>query len=107
MGIFGVIALVVNIVSALALIPHRTDDANVRAVWLFSRNDAIGNLAAVGAAGLVWVDPNAMARPGRRRCDSWPVSALLMGDHSRRSARSGRCLALPFDLEQAGTAHSI
>ena len=35
------------------MIPHRTGDANVRAVWLFSRNDAIGNVAVVVAAGLV------------------------------------------------------
>lgn len=53
MGLFGVIALVVNVVAALVLIPHRAGDANVRAVWLFSRNDAIGNLAVVIAAGLV------------------------------------------------------
>jgi Co/Zn/Cd efflux system component/copper chaperone CopZ len=53
MGIFGAIALVVNVAAALVLIPHRTGDANVRAVWLFSRNDAIGNLAVVIAAGLV------------------------------------------------------
>jgi len=54
MGIFGVIALAVNIAAALVLIPHRKGDANVRAVWLFSRNDAIGNAAVVVAAGLVW-----------------------------------------------------
>ncbi len=54
MGILGVIALVVNIIAAAALLPHRTGDANVRAVWLFSRNDAIGNLAIVIAAGLVF-----------------------------------------------------
>lgn len=54
MGIFGVIALVTNIAAALVLIPHRNGDANVRAVWLFSRNDAIGNAAVVVAAGLVW-----------------------------------------------------
>ena len=53
MGIFGGIALVVNVVAALVLIPHRTGDANARAVWLFSRNDAIGNAAVVVAAGLV------------------------------------------------------
>ena len=53
MGIFGAIALVVNIAAAAVLIPHRTGDSNVRAVWLFSRNDAIGNLAVVIAAGLV------------------------------------------------------
>lgn len=53
MGLFAVIALVVNVVAVLPLLPHRTGDANVRAVWLFSRNDAIGNAAVVVAAGLV------------------------------------------------------
>ena len=53
MGLFGIIALAVNVMAAFALIPHRAGDANVRAVWLFSRNDAIGNAAVVVAAGLV------------------------------------------------------
>jgi Co/Zn/Cd efflux system component/copper chaperone CopZ len=53
MGVFGVIALAVNVGAAALLLPHRTGDANVRAVWLFSRNDAIGNAAVVAAAGLV------------------------------------------------------
>lgn len=51
---FAIIAFVVNVLAALVLIPHRKGDANMRAVWLFSRNDAIGNLAVVLAAGLVW-----------------------------------------------------
>lgn len=53
MGLFGAIALAVNVASAWVLLPHRTGDANVRAVWLFSRNDAIGNVAVIVAAGLV------------------------------------------------------
>lgn len=53
MGLLGLIALVVNVASAAVLLPHRTGDANVRAVWLFSRNDAIGNAAVVVAALLV------------------------------------------------------
>lgn len=53
MGLFGAVALAVNVAAAAVLLPHRTGDANVRAVWLFSRNDAIGNLAVVVAAGLV------------------------------------------------------
>ena len=53
MGVLGGIALLVNVVAAAALLPHRTGDANARAVWLFSRNDAIGNAAVVAAAGLV------------------------------------------------------
>jgi cation diffusion facilitator family transporter len=54
MGVFGMVALAVNVASAAVLMPHREGDANVRAVWLFSRNDAIGNLAVVVAAALVW-----------------------------------------------------
>jgi cation diffusion facilitator family transporter len=53
MGLFGIIALTINVASVIVLLPHRAGDANVRAVWLFSRNDAIGNLAVVVAAGLV------------------------------------------------------
>ena len=53
MGFFGLVALLVNAVAVLPLLPHRKGDANVRAVWLFSRNDAIGNAAVVVAAGLV------------------------------------------------------
>ena len=53
MGLFGVIALAVNVLAVLPLMPYRKGDANVRAVWLFSRNDAIGNAAVVVAAGLV------------------------------------------------------
>ena len=57
MGVFGLVALVVNVTAALVLLPHRSGDANARAVWLFSRNDALGNLAVVFAAGLVaWLD---------------------------------------------------
>jgi Co/Zn/Cd efflux system component len=51
---FGAAALAVNVASALVLIPHRKGDANVRAVWLFSRNDALGNVAVLIAAGLVF-----------------------------------------------------
>lgn len=53
MGGFGIVALVVNVASTLVLLPHRAGDANVRAVWMFSRNDAIGNVAVVVAAVLV------------------------------------------------------
>lgn len=53
MGIFGALALVTNLAAAAVLIPHRAGDANVRAVWLFSRNDAIGNAAVIAAAALV------------------------------------------------------
>ena len=53
MGILALIGLAVNVMAAVLLLPHRQGDANVRAVWLFSRNDAIGNVAVVIAAVLV------------------------------------------------------
>ena len=62
MGSLGVIALVVNVTCAAILLRYREGDANVRAVWLFSRNDAIGNAAvviaafAVGATSSYWPD---------------------------------------------------
>ena len=55
MGGFALVAFVVNVLAAVVLIPHRKGDANMRAVWLFSRNDAIGNLAVVAAAVIVWL----------------------------------------------------
>ncbi|MEQ8697667.1 MAG: cation transporter [Bauldia litoralis] len=55
MSAVGVAALVANVVSAYLLFRFRDGDANVRSVWLCSRNDAIGNVAVVFAAGGVWV----------------------------------------------------
>lgn len=49
----GVMALVANAVSVLLLLKFRNGDANVRSVWLCSRNDAIGNVAVIAAAGMV------------------------------------------------------
>lgn len=53
MGGIGIIALVINVASAFVLSRFREGDANVRAVWLFSRNDALANVAVIAAAGLV------------------------------------------------------
>lgn len=54
MGAVGVLALSANLASVLILIKYKDGDANVRSVWLCSRNDAIGNLAVVLAASGVW-----------------------------------------------------
>lgn len=50
MGIVGAAALAANVVVALMLYRWRTGDANMRSVWICSRNDAIGNLAVLAAA---------------------------------------------------------
>lgn len=54
MGAIGLLALAANVASVLLLMRYKEGDANVRSVWLCSRNDAIGNLAVMAAAGVVW-----------------------------------------------------
>lgn len=53
MGAVGLAALAANLASVVILMRWREGDANVRSVWLCSRNDAIGNLAVMAAAALV------------------------------------------------------
>ena len=50
MGAVGVVALAANGGVALMLYRFRAGDANMRSVWICSRNDAIGNVAVVAAA---------------------------------------------------------
>lgn len=50
MGLIGAIALVANVSVAAMLYAWRDGDANLRSVWLCSRNDALGNLAVMAAA---------------------------------------------------------
>ncbi len=62
MGVVGLVALAVNVGVALSLYRYRTGDANMRSVWICSRNDAIGNVAVLAAAlgvfgtGSAWPD---------------------------------------------------
>ena len=54
MGAIAFLALAANLASVLLLMRYKDGDANVRSVWLCSRNDAIGNVAVMGAALGVW-----------------------------------------------------
>lgn len=54
MGVVGFMALAANVASVLLLMSYKDGDANVRSVWLCSRNDAIGNVAVMLAALGVW-----------------------------------------------------
>lgn len=71
MGVVGVLALAANLASVLLLMRYKDGDANVRSVWLCSRNDAIGNVAVMAAALAVW-----------GTATKWPdliVAALMAG----------------------------
>ena len=62
MSIIGFIALAANLGVAWLLYAYRNGDANMRSVWLCTRNDVLGNLAVLTAAagvlgtGSIWPD---------------------------------------------------
>jgi Co/Zn/Cd efflux system component len=60
MGLIGFLALGANLLSVYLLFAYKDGDANIRSVWLCSRNDAIGNVAVMIAAVLVaWLNSGA------------------------------------------------
>ena len=71
MGAIGFLALAANVASVVILVRYKDGDANVRSVWLCSRNDAIGNVAVMLAALGVWATAT-----------KWPdliVAAMMAG----------------------------
>jgi len=71
MGGVSALALAANLTSVLLLMHYKDGDANVRSVWLCSRNDAIGNVVVMVAALGVW-----------GTASGWPdlaVAALMAG----------------------------
>ena len=50
MGVIGFVALLANAGVGILLYAYRNGDANMRSVWLCTRNDAIGNCAVMLAA---------------------------------------------------------
>src|SRR3984885_15058627 len=71
MGEIAVLAVAANLASVLMLTRYKDGDANVRSVWLCSRNDTIGNVVVMIAAAGVWGTGTA-----------WPdlgVAALMAG----------------------------
>jgi Co/Zn/Cd efflux system component len=79
MGVVGTLALLANVGVAVMLYAWREGDANMRAVWLCSRNDALGNVAVVAAAG-------AVALTGK----AWPdlLVAVVMASLALHSSRA-------------------
>ena len=78
MGAIGLLALAANMASVLLLMRYKDGDANVRSVWLCSRNDAIGNVAVMAASVAVWFTATA-----------WPdlLVAIIMAGLFLRSSQ--------------------
>ena len=64
MGVVAVLALLANGGVAAMLYVYRDGDANMRSVWICSRNDAIGNVAVMLAAAGVLGTNSKLARFG-------------------------------------------
>jgi Co/Zn/Cd efflux system component len=54
MGTIGLLALTANLFVAALLYQYREGNANMRSVWLCTRNDALGNIAVLLAGIAVW-----------------------------------------------------
>ena len=92
MGAVGALALAANLASVLLLLPYKDGDANVRSVWLCSRNDAIGNVIVMAAALGVWGTAKRLAGPGRGRDHGGRVPDVVRANPSSRLGRIPRRL---------------
>jgi Co/Zn/Cd efflux system component len=94
MGVVGIAALIANGGVVLMLYRFRTGDANMRSVWICSRNDAVGNaavlLAAMGVfgSGTGWPDVIVAAIMGGLSLrGGWQIVNQARGElHSTRAA---------------------
>ena len=97
MGVVGLLALGVNVGVAVLLYAFREGDANMRSVWLCSRNDAIGNVAVMLAAlgvfgtGSAWPDlAVAAAMAALALSGGWSVLRQARGELGRAGARRAK-----------------
>lgn len=93
MGAIGAVALAANVGVAVMLYAWRDGDANMRSVWLCSRNDALGNMAVLLAAvgvfgtGRAWPDLAVAAVMGGLALHSgWRVMAQARQELAQQAA---------------------
>lgn len=95
MGVVGTLALVANMAVAWMLYAWREGDANMRSVWLCSRNDALGNLAVLCASigvfgtGSRWPDLAVALVMASLAIGSGMAVMRQAGAELRRPARAG------------------
>ena len=95
MGSIGLLALIANVAVAAMLYAYREGDANMRSVWLCSRNDAIGNiavmLAALGVLGTASAWPDLLVACGMAilaLVGGWSVVKQAGGEINHAKANS-------------------
>lgn len=104
MGVIGFLALLANLGVAVLLYRYREGDANMRSVWLCTRNDAIGNVMVMVAAlgvfgtGTLWPDVIvAAAMASLALSAAWQTVRLALAELQG--------VAAPADAHAHGHAH--
>jgi Co/Zn/Cd efflux system component len=104
MGVIGFLALLANLGVAMLLYRYREGDANMRSVWLCTRNDAIGNVMVMVAAlgvfgtGSLWPDVIvAAAMASLALSAAWQTVRLALAELQG--------VAAPDDAHAHGHAH--
>lgn len=104
MGVIGFLALLANLGVAVLLYRYREGDANMRSVWLCTRNDAIGNVMVMVAAlgvfgtGTLWPDVIvAAAMASLALSAAWQTVRLALAELQG--------VAAPADVHAHGHAH--
>lgn len=99
MGSIGFLALVANAVCFALLWRHRSEDLNMRSVWVCSRNDLIANLAVIaGALAVHWTGSG---------WPDWIVGALICAVFLQSGWSIGRASRSEWlRLHEVGAARS-
>lgn len=89
MGGVGALALAANAICFALLWRHRTEDINMRSVWLCSQNDLIANFSVLLAAWAVWMtlSPWPDIAVGSLICAMFLRSAFLVTHEARAELR--------------------
>lgn len=105
MGIVGGVAMAANAGVALMLFRYRSGDANMRSVWICSRNDVIGNAAVLLAAlgvfgtGTGWPDVIVAAvMAGLGLAGGWQIVGHALAELRGRADAEVGAAALPLRL---------
>lgn len=98
MGAIAIAAFAANLTSVLLLVKYKDGDANVRSVWLCSRNDAISNLIVLVAASGVWVSGTAWPdlivagiMAGLFLSSAWQITAQALQEKKTAALAKGSC----------------
>lgn len=100
MGAIAIAAFAANLTCVLLLRRYKDGDANVRSVWLCSRNDAIGNLIVLVAASGVWATSSAWPdlavaaiMAGLFLSSAWQITRQALSEKERAANQNVSCSA--------------